>query len=85
MDDSLTMLHENQRALERAGYSVVTAEDGEAALRLAGELVFDVILLDLLLPKISGIDVLTTLKSDPATAEIPVVIVSSLCEKIAKG
>ena len=81
VDDSLTMLHENQRALERAGYEVVTAEDGETALRLAGEQAFDVILLDLLLPKVSGIDVLKTLKSDPATAGIPVVIVSSLCEK----
>jgi CheY-like chemotaxis protein len=75
------MLHENQRALERAGYEVVTAEDGETALRLAGEQAFDVILLDLLLPKVSGIDVLKTLKSDPSTAGIPVVIVSSLCEK----
>jgi len=81
VDDSLALLHENQRALERAGYQVVCAEDGEAALRLAGEMVFDAILLDLLLPKVSGIDVLKTLKSDPATAEIPVVIVSSLCDK----
>ena len=81
VDDSLALLHENQRALERAGYQVVCAEDGETALRLAGEQLFDVILLDLLLPKISGIDVLKTLKSDPATADIPVVIVSSLCDK----
>ncbi len=81
VDDSLALLHENQRALERAGYLVVCAEDGETALRLAGEQLFDVILLDLLLPRVSGTDVLKTLKNDPATAEIPVVIVSSLCEK----
>lgn len=81
VDDSLTLLHENERALQRAGYQVVCAEDGESALRLAGEAAFDLILLDLLLPKIGGLEVLNHLKANPATAEIPVVVLSSLSEK----
>jgi CheY-like chemotaxis protein len=81
IDDSRTMLHENQRVLERAGHLVVSAEDGESALRLASEAPFNLIILDLLLPGIGGLEVLKRLKSDPASAEIPVVIVSSLCEK----
>jgi len=81
VDDSLTMRHENQRALERAGYQVVCAEDGESALLAAAREPFNLILLDLLLPRMGGLEVLKRFKSNPATAEIPVVIVSSLSEK----
>jgi CheY-like chemotaxis protein len=81
VDDSRVIQHENHRVLERAGYEVVCADDGEAALRLAEECPVDVILLDLLLPKISGLEVLQRLKKNPATADIPVVILSSLSEK----
>lgn len=81
VDDSLTIRHENQSALEHAGYQVVCANDGETALRLAADQIFDLILLDLLLPGMSGLDVLQHLKNDPATARIPVVIISSLSEK----
>lgn len=81
VDDSLMIRHENQIALEHAGYDVVSAADGESALRLAGDQIFDLILLDLLLPGMSGLDVLQHLKSDPATARIPVVIISSLSGK----
>jgi adenylate cyclase len=81
VDDSLTILHENHRALERAGYQVICADDGEAALRLAQERPVDLILLDLLLPKMGGLEVLKRLKGDPHTAGIPVIILSSLSEK----
>lgn len=81
VDDSRFLLRENHRVLERAGHEVICAEDGESALRLIHEYAIDIILLDLLLPKISGIEVLQRLKANPATAEIPVVILSSLSEK----
>jgi CheY-like chemotaxis protein len=81
VDDSLFILHENHRVLERAGHEVICAEDGESALRLVDEFPVDIILLDLLLPKIGGLEVLQRLKKNPATAEIPVVILSSLSEK----
>jgi len=75
------MLRENQRALAQAGYEVICAEDGLSALKLARDLKPDVILLDMILPKMSGPDVLQHLKTDAVTAAIPVVVLSSLTEK----
>jgi CheY-like chemotaxis protein len=81
VDDSKPILHENERVLHHAGYEVVCAEDGLAALKMAQEQKPDLILLDMLLPKMSGPEVLEHLKKDPATAGIPVVVLSSLTEK----
>ena len=81
VEDSKAIRRENERALLNAGYEVVCAVDGEAALRFARDLKPDLILLDMILPKMSGPDVLEHLKSEPATAEIPVVVLSSLSEK----
>jgi CheY-like chemotaxis protein len=80
VDDSRFILHENHRVLERAGHEVICADDGEGALSLA-ECGVDMIVLDLLLPKISGVEVLARLKKNPTTADIPVVILSGLSEK----
>jgi CheY-like chemotaxis protein len=71
---------ENQRVLIKAGYEVVCA-DGESALKLAEEQQPDLILLDMILPKLSGPEVLEHLKRNAATANIPVVVLSSLAEK----
>jgi CheY-like chemotaxis protein len=73
-----------QRALVRAGYAVVTASDGEAAIEAARKSQPDLILLDLLLPKIGGQDVLRTLKKDPATTGISVVVLTGLSQKNAE-
>lgn len=81
VDDSKPLLHENARVLHKAGYEVVCAEDGESALRLARTQAPDLILLDMILPKVSGPEVLNSLKMDAATAEIPVIVLSSLTEK----
>jgi len=81
VDDSRSLRRDNQRALERVGYEVICAEDGESALRIAREQPLDLILLDLMLPKMSGLEVLQRLKTDPHTADVPVVVLSSLSEK----
>jgi two-component system, OmpR family, phosphate regulon response regulator PhoB len=70
-----------ERALTRAGYDVITAADGECALQTVRKKRPDLILLDMLLPKISGPDVLKALKSDPGTAGIPVVVLTGLSNK----
>jgi signal transduction histidine kinase/DNA-binding response OmpR family regulator len=67
--------------LETAGFSLAVARDGEAGLELAGRLHPAAITLDLVLPKLDGWEVLARLKADPATAEIPIVIVSMLDER----
>jgi CheY-like chemotaxis protein len=81
VDDSETILLQYHSVLIEAGYDVVCAEDGQCALDLALEHKPDLILLDMMLPKVSGADVLDHLKREPATAGIPVVVVSSLTDK----
>ena len=72
-----------ERALARAGYEVVTAEDGLQAIELAGKERPNLILLDMLLPKMGGQEVLAALKKNPATAGIAVVACTGLSQKNA--
>jgi len=81
VEDSKFLRMASERALARAGYSVVSTDDGEQALRVARESHPDLILLDMLLPRLGGPEVLRALKKDPLTAEIPVVVLSSLSQK----
>jgi CheY-like chemotaxis protein len=81
VDDSKFLRMANERALSRAGYQVSTAADGEEALKLANDILPQIILLDMLLPKISGLDVLKALKANPATRDIPVIVLTSLSQK----
>ncbi len=83
VDDSKFLRLATERALARAGYEVSTAMDGEHALQLAREKMPDVILLDMLLPKMTGPDVLKALKKDPATAGIAVIVLTGLSHKNA--
>jgi CheY-like chemotaxis protein len=83
VDDSKFLRIATERALARAGYEVSTADDGEHALALAREQHPDVILLDMLLPKMGGPEVLKALKNDPATAGIAVVVFTGLSQKNA--
>ena len=75
------MRRENQRAFEKVGYHVTCADDGESALRIAHQEPIDLILLDLMLSKMSGLEVLGCLKGDPKAGAIPVVVLSGLTEK----
>lgn len=81
VEDSKFLRLAGERALTRAGYSVLSTDDGEQALRVAHERLPDLILLDLLLPRLGGPEVLRALKKDPVTAGIPVVVLSSLSQK----
>jgi len=81
VEDSMFLRLANERVLARAGYDVSTAGDGEEGLRMAFEGLPDIILLDMMLPKLSGPDLLRKLKEDSRTAAIPVVILTSLSQK----
>ena len=67
-----------EMALKRQGYTVLTAADGEEALRAAQSELPDLILLDLIMPKLNGFDVLQALKKEAPTAKIPVIVLSNL-------
>ena len=64
--------------LKQEGYEVIPALDGEAGLELAKRKKPDLILLDLILPKLHGFEVLKKLKEDEETKEIPVIILTNL-------
>lgn len=68
--------------LSREGYKLLSALDGETGLKLAKTKKPDLILLDLILPKIHGFEVLKQLKADPQTKDIPIIVLTNL-EKIA--
>jgi CheY-like chemotaxis protein len=80
VDDSKFQRLANERMLTKAGYEVVKAADGEEALRIACSRSPDLVILDMLLPKVSGPDVLKTLKSSALTSGIPVIVLSSLAQ-----
>lgn len=65
------------RRLERKGYDVVMAFDGEAGVRLAGECNPDIILMDMSLPIIDGWEATRRVKADPATQKIPVIALTA--------
>lgn len=81
VEDSKFLRMATERALARAGYSVITATDGLEAIERAQSDKPNLILLDMLLPKMTGPDVLKALKQNPATAGIAVVACTSLSRK----
>ena len=78
VDDSRLQRMVIQRDLNKAGFCVTVAADGEEGLRAAREESPDLILLDMMLPKITGLDMLRLLKKSPETKDIPVIILTGL-------
>jgi DNA-binding response OmpR family regulator len=64
--------------LKQAGYKVISALDGEIGCRLAKVEKPDLIMLDLMLPKMHGFEVLQALKKDSTTKDIPVIVLTNL-------
>lgn len=77
VDDAPANLEILRVRLESQGYEVFTAEDGEAALARTAELEPDLILLDIMLPKLDGISVVKRLKADPKHRFVPVILVTA--------
>ena len=63
--------------LQRLGHSISSADNGAAALEQAREIAPDLILLDVMIPVMNGFQVLQQLKADPATAQIPVLMLTA--------
>jgi adenylate cyclase len=80
VDDNAANRDLLSRRLARDGHYVTTADDGAAALALAADNSFDLVLLDLMMPGLSGFEVLCRLKADERTREIPVIMISALDE-----
>jgi len=77
VDDSPTEVFQMKRALEKAGFRIEAAADGEEALRKAREMHPDLIFMDIVMPGMDGFRATRTLTNDPSTRKIPVIMVSS--------
>lgn len=71
------------RQLELNNYHAISVDSGEAALELLARTLPDIVLLDYMMPNMNGIDVLRQLRSDPATADLPVIMVTARAENEA--
>ena len=88
VDDDPLMVRMYQKKLENDGYEVETADDGDVALKKVSSFVPDLILLDIMMPKVNGYEVLKDLQSQKATSKIPVILltnVGSSDEEVNKG
>lgn len=81
-DDEPDVLNLVASNLSLAGFDVIKAEDGPSALSMAKEDSPRLLILDLMLPELSGLDVCRMLKADPRTASIPVVMLTAKSEEV---
>ena len=77
VDDSEMNRDMLRRRLERKGYRVITAENGEQALELLAREAIDLVLLDVMMPGLSGLDVLRILRNTPAGKTLPVIMATA--------
>ena len=84
VDDDLTLREMYVERLKMEGFAVESAKDGEEAIQKAKTDHPNIILLDIMMPKINGLDVLKMLKSDEETKNIPVLLLTALIQDIDK-
>ena len=78
VDDDPNVVRVVGRRLEHEGYHMLSALTGEEGLRIAKEQHPDLVLLDIMMPRMKGRDVCARLKADPQTAQIPVIFLTAL-------
>lgn len=84
VDDDTNLLQMVRLMLERVGHSVETARDGEKGIALAGQLQPDLAIIDVMMPELSGYDVVRRMREDPKTARIPLVILTARSQPMDK-
>ena len=77
VDDEIYIVHILDFSLGMEGYEVVTALDGEQALERVASEKPDLIVLDIMMPKLDGYEVCRAVKSNPATKNVPVILLSA--------
>jgi len=80
VDDDLTLREMYSERLKAEGFVVEMAKDGEEALSKASEMHPNIILLDIMMPKINGLDVLKKLREQDETKAIPVIVLTALIQ-----
>ena len=82
VDDDLTLREMYEERLKAEGFNIIQATNGEEALQKAKESKPNVILLDIMMPKVNGFDVLKELKADDDLKDIPVIILTALIQDV---
>jgi len=77
VDDEIYIVHILEFSLTMEGYDVITAADGEEALRRVEEDEPDLVVLDIMMPRMDGYEVCRRLREDPATRNLPVILLSA--------
>lgn len=77
IDDSPTELHQFQNMLEKKGFGTLVADSGEEGIRIAKSSRPDCILMDVVMPGLNGFQATRNLSRDPATSEIPVIMITT--------
>ncbi|MCI7589436.1 MAG: response regulator transcription factor [Spirochaetia bacterium] len=77
VDDEMPIVELIKYNLQKEGFSVITADNGATALRYAREKNPDLIILDLMLPDMSGYEICKTIKDNPTTTDIPIIFVTA--------
>jgi len=87
IEDDSFLLSMYATKFEIENFKVIMAEDGDKGVRLAAKEIPDIILLDIILPKMDGFEVLAQIKANSKTAKIPVILLTNLSQKdeIDKG
>lgn len=80
VDDDLTLREMYLERLKAEGFAVETAQDGQEAVAKAKDTRPNLILLDIMMPKLNGLDVLKQLKAEKETASIPVIVLTALIQ-----
>ena len=83
-DDDLTLSEMYEERLKAEGLNVLVVHNGEDALKTAIEKIPDLILLDIMMPKVNGLDTLKNLRSHPETEKIPVIMLTALVQDANK-
>lgn len=83
-DDEIFMLRLLEMTLKKGGYEVASCRDGKEALALAATALPQLIVLDVMMPGLDGLGALRQLKENPATREIPVVVLSGKGQAVTK-
>ena len=82
VDDDLTLREMYDERLKAEGFDIIQASNGDEAIKKARENKPNVILLDIMMPKINGFDVLKELKADPDLKNIPVIVLTALIQDV---
>lgn len=84
VDDEPYMIRLMQHHIERAGYRMVKASNGREALERISESLPQLVLMDVMMPEINGLTVLARLRADPATKNLPVIIMTANAQRFTR-